>query len=191
MLPQLRPTAPYTFAVSSGALPTGLVLNSISGAITGTPTTAGTFRFTITATDAAGCQGSRLYTVTIASVGCPAITLSPATLPPATAQVFYSQAVTASGGTAPYVYTVASGALPTGLTLNPATGVISGAPLQGGLFNFTIRATDANGCIGANPYTLTVLAGAANIPMLDPRSLAILAVLLAVMGGFAVSRFRF
>lgn len=181
-------TSPYTFTISSGALPTGLVLNGVTGAITGTPTTAGTFTFTITATDATGCAGSRLYTVTIASAGCPAITLSPTTLPPARAQTLYSQSVTASGGTAPYAYTVSAGALPNGLTLNPATGLISGTPLQGGIFNFTIQATDANGCIGANPYTLTVLAAGPNIPMLDPRSLSILAVLLAAMGAFAVSR---
>lgn len=175
-------TSPYTFAVSSGALPTNLVLNGATGAITGTPTTAGTFTFTITATDAVGCSGSRLYTVTIASAGCPAITLAPTTLPPATAQMPYAQSVSASGGTAPYTYTISSGALPAGLALNPATGLISGTPLQGGLFNFTIRATDANGCIGANPYTLTVLAAGPNIPMLDLRSLSLLAILLAAMG---------
>jgi len=181
-------TPPYAFAVSSGALPTGLTLNSSTGAITGTPTAAGTFTFTITATDATGCSGSRLYTITIASTGCPAITLSPMTLPAATAQVFYSQSVTASGGTAPYAYTVSSGALPAGLTLNPATGLISGTPLQGGLFNFTIRATDTNGCIGAQPYTLAVGGAPANIPALDPRSLAILAVLLAAAAAFAIKR---
>ena len=114
-------TAPYTFSISSGALPTGLVLNSVSGAITGVPTAAGTFNFTITATDATGCAGSRLYTVTMASPGCPAITLSPTTLPPAMALAPYSQAITASGGTAPYTYTVSAGALPQGLVLNPAT----------------------------------------------------------------------
>jgi len=181
-------TPPYAFAVSSGALPTGLTLNSSTGAITGTPTAAGTFTFTITATDATGCSGSRLYTITIASTGCPAITLSPMTLPAATAQVFYSQSVTASGGSAPYAYTVSSGALPAGLTLNPATGLISGTPLQGGLFNFTIRATDTNGCIGSQPYTLSVVGAGANIPTLDPRSLAILAVLLAAAAAFAIRR---
>jgi len=184
-------TAPYTFTVSSGALPTGLILNPTTGAITGTPTTAGTFTFTITATDANGCSGSRLYTMTIASAGCPAITLSPSTLPPGVAGTPYSQAVTASGGTAPYVYTIASGALPNGLALDPATGVISGVPQQTGLFNFTIRATDANGCIGARPYTLTILPLAAVVtgtPTLGWLSLAILGLLLAVAGVFA-SRF--
>jgi hypothetical protein len=181
-------TPPYAFAVSSGALPTGLTLNSSTGAITGTPTAAGTFTFTITATDATGCSGSRLYTITIASTGCPAITLSPMTLPAATAQIGYSQSVTASGGTAPYAYTVSSGALPVGLTLNPTTGLISGTPLQSGLFNFTIRATDTNGCLGAQPYTLSVAVAATNIPALDPRSLAILAVLLAAAAAFAIKR---
>jgi hypothetical protein len=183
-------TAPYTFTISSGSLPTGLILNGVTGAITGTPGAAGTFTFTITATDAVGCTGSRLYTITIAAAGCPAIALSPTTLPPATAQTFYAHSVTASGGTAPYTYAVFSGALPSGLALNPATGVISGSPLQSGLFNFTIRATDANGCIGANPYTITVLNAAANIPTLDPRSLAMLALLLAAIGALAVSWFR-
>lgn len=177
-------TAPYTFTVSSGALPTGLTLNGTTGAIAGTPTAAGTFTFSITATDANGCSGSRLYTITIASPGCAAITLSPTTLPPGVAQQFYSQTIIASGGTAPYVYTVASGTLPLGLTLNPATGVISGTPLQTGLFTFTIRATDQNGCVGSMPYTITILAAVAGVPTLDGWALAILGVLLAAVGVF-------
>jgi hypothetical protein len=183
-------TAPYTFTVSSGALPGGLTLNSATGAITGTPNAAGTFNFSITATDTNGCTGSRLYTVTIAAAGCPVITLSPSTLPPGMVTVQYSQSVTASGGTAPYIYAVASGTLPNGLILNPSTGLISGVPAQSGLFTFTIRATDAGGCIGARPYTLSILAAvtSAGAPTIDPFGLAILAVLLAVAGLFVVNR---
>jgi hypothetical protein len=182
-------TAPYTFTVSSGALPGGLALNSATGLIDGTPDTAGTFNFSITATDANGCPGSRLYVVTIAAAGCPAITISPSTLPPGRVGVLYSQSVTASGGTAPYTYTVASGVLPDGLTLNPATGLISGVPTQTGLFNFTIRATDDNGCIGARPYTQTILAATpGGVPALGPFGLAILGVLLAAVGFFVVNR---
>lgn len=181
-------TAPYVFSLSAGALPGGLVLNGATGSITGLPTTPGTFNFSITATDANGCSGSRLYSITIAAAGCPAITLSPVTLPPAIAQVQYSQAVVATGGTAPYAYTLASGALPIGFTLNPVTGVISGTTAQTGLFSFTIRATDANGCIGAAPYTLTVLPAGAGIPALDPWSLGFLAVMLAMAGVFVARR---
>jgi hypothetical protein len=183
-------TSPYTFSVSSGALPGGLLLNSATGAITGTPNTAGTFVFTITATDVNGCSGSRQYTITIASPGCPAITLSPSTLPPGTAQTPYSQSVTASGGTAPYTYTIAAGALPPGLTLNPATGLISGVPLVAGIFNVTIRATDFVGCQGSRAYTIGIAAAIppAGGPTLDVVGLIVLMVLLAVAGVFVMGK---
>lgn len=183
-------TAPYSFSVSGGALPGGLTLNGITGEITGTPTTAGTFNFSITARDTTSCPGSRLYTMTIASVGCPAILLSPTTLPPATVQSSYAQSVTASGGTAPYNYSIVGGSLPSGLSLNPGTGLISGAPLQTGLFNFTIRATDSNGCFGAATYTMAVLPAIATIPTLDSTALGILAVLLALAGAWVTNRFK-
>jgi hypothetical protein len=183
-------TSPYTFAVSSGALPGGLLLNSATGAITGTPNSAGTFTFSITATDVTGCTGSRLYTIIIASPGCPAITLSPSTLPPGTAQTPYSQSVTASGGTAPYTYTIAAGALPPGLTLNPATGLISGVPVLAGLFNVTIRATDAVGCVGSRAYTIGIapFIAPAGGPTLDVVGLIVLMVLLAVAGVFVLGK---
>jgi hypothetical protein len=182
-------TSPYLFSVSSGALPTGLILNSASGAITGTPTTAGTFTFTITATDANGCTGSRLYTITIASPGCPAITLSPTTLPPGQNLQPYSQTITASGGTAPYTFTIASGALPVGLVLSP-TGLISGTPAQSGIFNVTIRATDSVGCQGSRAYSLVILPALAPAggPTLSFAGLMILTVLLAAAGVFVMNR---
>jgi hypothetical protein len=184
-------TAPYTFAISSGALPTGLLLNPATGAITGTPTTPGTFSFTITATDAAGCSGSRPYTVNIAAAGCPVITVNPATLPPGVVAVPYSQSITATGGVAPYTFAVISGSLPNGLSLNPATGLISGAPLTPGLFNFTIRATDSGGCAGARPYTLTIIAGVGtSIPTLDSLALSIMAIAMAAVGLFVAQRLR-
>ena len=102
----------------------------------------------------------------------------------------YSQSVTALGGFAPYTYSIFSGALPTGFSLNPATGLISGATLQQGFFSFTIRATDSGGCIGARTYTLLILGPAsAVIPTLDTLALTIFAVLLAAAGAFAANRF--
>jgi hypothetical protein len=70
--------APYTFAVTAGALPNGLTLGS-GGALSGTTTTSGTFNFTVTATDANGQAATRAYTVVVA---VPTVTLTPATLPP-------------------------------------------------------------------------------------------------------------
>ena len=183
-------TPPFTFSVSSGSLPTGLLLNSASGAITGTPTTAGTFTFTITATDANGCTGSRLYTITIASPGCPAIVLSPTTLPPGMVLTPYAQTITASGGTAPFTFSIAAGALPVGLTLNPATGLISGIPATSGLFNVTIRATDAVGCQGSRAYALVILPALppAGGPTLNFVGLMVLTVLLAAAGLFVMNK---
>ena len=63
-------TGPYTFLVTSGALPAGLILNAATGAISGIPTTNGTSNFTITATDTAtGCPGTRAYSIIVGAAG--------------------------------------------------------------------------------------------------------------------------
>ena len=144
--------APYTYNVSAGALPAGLTLSS-AGALTGTPTTSGQVFFTIQATDAGGCKGTRQYALTI-NGNCPTITVNPATLPAGQMGAAYNQTITATGGAAPYAYTVSLGTLPNGVTLSSA-GVLSGTPTVSGQFGFTLKATDANGCMGTRDYTLT------------------------------------
>lgn len=66
-------TASSTFIVTDGALPNGLTLNPVTGVLSGTPTTVGTFTFTISATSSAFCIGSRPYTVNIAATVAPAV----------------------------------------------------------------------------------------------------------------------
>ena len=144
-------SAPYTFSLLSGTLPPGLSL-SAGGSLSGTPTEGGTFSFRIRARDANGCLGSRTYTV---AIGCTSVTLSPATLAPATAGTAFSQTLTASGGQGPYTFTITTGALPAGVTLSPG-GVLSGTPGATGSFSFTVRATDPTGCTGTRDYTLQV-----------------------------------
>jgi len=147
-------TAPYGFTVTAGALPAGLAL-STGGTLSGTPTAAGTFNFTITATDAASNSGSRAYTL---AVGAPTVSIAPASLPGGSAGTAYSQALTASGGNAPYAFTVSAGALPAGLTLSGA-GLLSGTPTVAGTFNVTVTATDSTtGTAGtaSRAYTLVL-----------------------------------
>ncbi|MCB1228158.1 MAG: putative Ig domain-containing protein, partial [Verrucomicrobiales bacterium] len=72
---------------------------------------------------------------------CPAITVSPASLPNGTVGTPYSASVSASGGTAPYTFAVTSGALPAGLSLNGSTGAITGTPTSTTAANFTISVT--------------------------------------------------
>jgi len=146
----------YTWSVSSGNLPTGLQLGpptfGPSVQISGTPTAAGSFTFTITAVDSGSNSGSRTYTVIIS---CPVIGILPSVLPGGAQGSPYNQTLTGVGGQGPYTFLIASGALPPGLVLSNF-GVISGTPTSSGSFPFTVQATDANGCRGSASYTINV-----------------------------------
>ena len=146
-------TGPYTFARVTGTLPPGLILNANNGLLSGTPTQAGTFGFTIEATDVLGCLGTRGYSVTIV---CPTITVNPATAPNGFVGTAYIQTFGGGGGTGPYTFVRVSGTLPPGLTLNGITGTLSGTPTTQGSYTFTIEATASNGCTGTRDYTVTI-----------------------------------
>ncbi|TIQ37119.1 MAG: autotransporter domain-containing protein [Mesorhizobium sp.] len=146
--------APYSFLLSAGTLPNGLSLDP-AGVLSGSPTQSGNFSFTVQATDAHGQIGTQTYTFTVAT---PSLALSPATIPSGTAGTAYSQAVTASGGNAPYSFAVTAGSLPAGLSLS-STGTLSGTPSVAGSFNFTVTATDSTGGTpgtGSVAYTLVI-----------------------------------
>jgi hypothetical protein len=113
------------------------------------------------------------------SMCCPLITLSPSILPPPIAGLPYAQAITATGGAAPYTFTIPFGELPAGLVLDPRTGLLSGITTAAGRFDFIITATDANGCTGSELYTLPMTAG---VPALSAWSLAMLAALIGGVG---------
>lgn len=141
--------APYSYTLTGGALPTGVTL-AANGQLSGTPTVSSSFAFTVQVRDANGQTGAANLTL---GVGVPTLTITPATLPAAVQGIAYSQALTASGGIAPYSFAIGSGTLPAGLTLNTITGVISGTPTASGTANFAITATDST---GGTPATLTV-----------------------------------
>jgi large repetitive protein len=162
--------ASYTFALTSGTLPAGLTL-SPAGIISGKPAAGGSSTFTVTATDANGCPGTAAYTIEIVPCGSTAIVLSPPTLPSGTVGSDYVAAMTASGGTAPYAFSVTCGALPPGIAMTPA-GVLSGVPTTVGIFTFTITATDATGAKGCRTYTITIDLPIPPVIMIEPASLA-------------------
>jgi large repetitive protein len=148
--------APYTFAVTSGGLPPGLTLNSATGLISGTPTLGGEYTFRITATDSGGVWGYSEFSL---FVSFPTFTVSPASWPPAYAGVPYSLTFTATGGTAPYVFTIERGEqAPPGLALS-SQGVLTGTPTTGGNPSFHMRITDCAGnfnilSIGVDVYDI-------------------------------------
>jgi len=148
-------TVPVTFSVSAGALPAGLSLAASTGVISGTATTSGAYSFTITATDNNSITDAKTYTGTIGS----GLAITTATLPTPVINVAYSQTVATSGGTVPVTFSVSAGALPAGLSLAAATGVISGMATTPGAYSFTITATDNNSITASQAYSGTISAG--------------------------------
>ena len=157
---------PYAFTLESGALPTGITMDG-AGLITGTPTVFGTFNFTVRATDSSTtCFGEQAYSLVI-NPPCGTITVSPSSMPNGFVSVAYpTQTLSATGGTPNYTFTVSAGSLPNGLNL--VGNSISGTPTLAGIYNFTIKATDANGCMGTRAYTVVISGSGPNSLMFYP-----------------------
>lgn len=161
------PAGTCTISVNVTAAAAGTYVNSIPvGAL---QTSAGS--------NAAPATASLVVT----PAACPVITLSPATIPNGLVGQAFSQTLTASGGTAPYTFSVAAGALPTGLTLSAAggLGLIAGTPTANGTYTFTIRATDALGCLVDVPYTVIITTA---VPTMPEMFLILLALVLTSVG---------
>jgi len=122
-------TAPYNWSLNSGSsLPPGLTL-SASGAITGTPTASGTTTTTFKVLDSTvpnQQSATKSLSITVSALLQP-LTITTKSLPDGKRNQAYTATLTASGGTTPYTWSVTP-ALAAGLTLSPATGVISGTP---------------------------------------------------------------
>jgi hypothetical protein len=146
------------YNISSGSLPTGLTIDPVTGIVSGTPTVAGTYSFTVQATDAAGAVATKVYNAFVINATQAPVISAPTTLPNWTVgQPYPNQQVTLTGGTGPYSnYQVSAGSLPNGLTLNPVTGLISGTPTSTGPFTVTLQAQDSLGAIANKSYTFTI-----------------------------------
>ena len=143
--------------------------------ITGTPTATGTVTFTVSSTDSLGATIQADYSVTVN----PGLSLTPATLPSASAAVVYNQTITVVGGTTPYTNITVTNFSPgaTGLTTaafstNTAAGTITidGTPLAPGTASFTVNITDAAGARLSQDYTLTVVPLLVSTPLISPNS---------------------
>lgn len=145
--------APFTFAtVNKSSLPAGLQLNAAKGTISGTPTTPGSSTFTVGVTDQLTAYAERDFTIVVTS---PLAISSSAVLPRSTKSASYSTAIAASGGTAPYTYSLKTGTLPAGLKLTGSSGVLTGIPTATGTSSFTIQVSDASGQTTTQTCTLT------------------------------------
>ncbi|MFC7304662.1 putative Ig domain-containing protein [Streptomyces monticola] len=134
-------TAPYTW--SATGLPAGLSIDKSTGTVVGSTSTAGTSKVTLTATDSAGKSGSTTFTWTVGDTGGGALSLQN----PGSQTVYIGKPValslTASGGTGSRTFSATG--LPAGLSLDKATGRISGTPTTWGTKNSRITVTDGTG----------------------------------------------
>ena len=172
-----------TWSVSSGNLPAGLSLNSSTGSITGIPTSAGSYTFTVKATSGAA-SATKQYTVIISA---PATQPTPVqqlqityTFPNGTVGTLYDDYVSISGGTAPYDCSK-TGTLPPGLEISVMdiveenssgasfTGsgiVLHGTPIQAGTYTFTVIVKDSQGTTASRTFTVNI--ASQNVP--EPES---------------------
>jgi PKD repeat protein len=149
--------SPTSYGASG--LPSGLSVNTSTGLISGTPTAAGTSTATVSATNAGG-TGSKPVTITISQPAAPVV--SSGATAPGQVGVAFSYQITASNSPTSY----GANGLPAGLSVNTATGLISGTPMIAGTSTATVSATNAGGTgsktvtITINPATPTVSSGA-------------------------------
>ncbi len=147
---------PYSWSIVSGTLPSGLTL-STAGTVSGIPTASGSYNFVARATDITTAYSMQSFVI---NIGAALVITTPVQLPNGTVGVQYAQTFAATGGTAPYVWTIASGSVPTGLSLS-AAGALAGTPTAGGSYSFVVRVTDSAGLSTIQTFSLTVGTGLA------------------------------
>lgn len=194
---------PITLDLSGDAATSvAIVVQATNGTATATGTSisytpnvgyTGPDSFTYTATNAAGTSAPATASITVTAP--PTLTLSPPSgaLPAAMVGTAYSQAITASGGISTYAYAIVAGALPTGLTLNLSTGLISGTPTAAMNSVFTVSARDTSNFTVTASYSITI--SALQAPVANNSSATVAAnssgnpIMLSLSGGTATSVF--
>lgn len=149
-------TLPYTWSIEPGLgrLPNGLSLNPTTGEISGTPTAAGSFGFTVRVTDSSQITIIKRFTVTPPPSGGSAGTPYPDTpfviTPPS------ETPTTPPPPCSNYVLAPGSDPLPPGMSLDPTTGVLSGTPANGGTYNLIIQCTYNTNQTATKDFTITI-----------------------------------
>jgi hypothetical protein len=152
-------TAPYTFSLT-GALPSGLGWDPVGARISGAPDagSAGSYPLTIKVADSASHTATAPYTLTVTAPAAPQLVLSGTPAASAYLEQPYSAQFSASGGVGGYVYSISSGTLPPGISLNSSSGLLAGTPTVLGTYpNIVVRVTDSsNTAVASTPFGIAV-----------------------------------
>ncbi|HKE21036.1 MAG TPA: putative Ig domain-containing protein [Bryobacteraceae bacterium] len=145
---------PYNWTATG--LPAGLGLNSSTGQITGTPTGGSTPSVSVTVTDQSGQTATARFVLPVVLPNQPLVIATGSPLTPATATVYYSNVIAATGGNnASYTFATTSGSVPPGMTFFDDGRIVGTAPAPG-TFNFSVQVTDASGNTASKAFTLVV-----------------------------------
>jgi hypothetical protein len=136
-------TSPYTWSIISGALAAGLTLGS-TGQVSGTPTASGNFSIGVTVKDAGSPAQTSTATLALSIAAAVPLAISTTSLSGGIANESFSASLNATGGTAPYTWSVTKGALPAGLSLAAATGTLAGMPTTAGTASPTFTVKDSS-----------------------------------------------
>lgn len=154
---------PYSYSILSGTLPAGLALNPTSGTVSGTPTGLGsTFVVQVADAETPAATAHFLENLLVQPI---VLTILSTSLPVPNPGLPYAAIPVVYSGKPPYTFSISSGALPSGLELAPATGVISTAPgspsgaLATGPYSFTLEVKDSTGATATHAYSGTILTG--------------------------------
>jgi hypothetical protein len=145
-------TTPYAeWTILGGKLPDGLPLNPTTGSLSGTPNSSGAYDFTVQVRDSGGLSVVRTFSLLLAQ--------ALAIIQIGQLQLFvagdnFREAFEASGGTAPYRWSLGGGNLPPGLRLDSTSGVVSGTLASSGNFQCTIQVADSGGQTSSVPFSL-------------------------------------
>jgi IPT/TIG domain/Putative Ig domain len=149
-------TPPYSWIVRKGNWPQGIILNSSTGTVAGSPVQKGRFSITLGATDSSTPPKTTTTTLSV-TVNSTQVAITTTSLPSGAENVAYSTTLAAGNGDAPYAWSVASGNLPNGVTLQ-SSGTLSGTPTQAGTFSFTAEVTDSTNSTATASLSLTIAA---------------------------------
>jgi len=162
--------SPYKWAILSGALPAGVTakLSSTTWSLnlTGTPTAAATYNFTVKVTGCGGGVAQLSYRVVIQAAGS-SVSITTTSVPNGTVKTPYSGVIQANGGCTPYQWTIASGALPAGVSAKASSTTTSlnlaGTPTTAATYNFAVKVTACSGGVSQRSYNVVVQGGANHV----------------------------